>query len=372
MRRGLDRETIELLRNDPDLLAIADAIVSTQRLERPRRPVLLGGGALSAAVAAVIVFVLVSPWSGSSGDLVDQALAAIGGGGNVRMIVERTLPDESVVEPLTGASRPVLVSIESWYGLAAGSLRSVTRRNGVVVSDVFQQRSKPQPALGFTVDPALQRFARDYPNALRTRQLAIENGSTARVPTLVLPASATGGTGVVVRLDPQTRLPAELLVRGQSWAVRLISDRFDQSDAFRTAQVIRRPSRGSVIASKSIGLTNGAILLRPWIAGARLVGVRAEVLSSDKSGNATGYRLSYRDRNGWVEVEEARSAQPAYGFFGNLTMNFDPVPSGGRVVVSRLADQLWRGQMRIHGVYLTIKATSRPLLLAAARALVSG
>jgi hypothetical protein len=55
-----DREVLEELRDDPELLAIADAVVETQRLRR-RTPF----GALTAvalAAAALFVLALVSPW----------------------------------------------------------------------------------------------------------------------------------------------------------------------------------------------------------------------------------------------------------------------------------------------------------------------
>jgi hypothetical protein len=50
-----DREVLEELRDDPELLALADALVETQRLRRVR-PI----GALTAiALAAVAFFILV-------------------------------------------------------------------------------------------------------------------------------------------------------------------------------------------------------------------------------------------------------------------------------------------------------------------------
>jgi hypothetical protein len=55
-----DREVLEELRDDPELLALADAVVETQRLRRT-----LPIRALTAvAVAAAVLFVLMlaSPW----------------------------------------------------------------------------------------------------------------------------------------------------------------------------------------------------------------------------------------------------------------------------------------------------------------------
>ena len=61
-----DPETVEVLRDHPDLLAIADAVAATG--VRPRRRLPLGRVGLVAAVAAVAVAVaLVSPWQGGGG-----------------------------------------------------------------------------------------------------------------------------------------------------------------------------------------------------------------------------------------------------------------------------------------------------------------
>jgi hypothetical protein len=55
-----DREVLETLRDDPELLALVDAVVETQRLRRVW-PI----GALTAvaiAAAALLVLILESPW----------------------------------------------------------------------------------------------------------------------------------------------------------------------------------------------------------------------------------------------------------------------------------------------------------------------
>ena len=55
-----DREVLEELRDDPELLALADAVVETQRL---RRKTPIGALTVVAAVAAVLLtLILASPW----------------------------------------------------------------------------------------------------------------------------------------------------------------------------------------------------------------------------------------------------------------------------------------------------------------------
>ena len=78
-----DPELRELLHEQPELLAIADALAqadveaATRRL--PRR-VLRNSRilAVAAALAAVVAVALLAPWSRSGGRLSDLALAAIG------------------------------------------------------------------------------------------------------------------------------------------------------------------------------------------------------------------------------------------------------------------------------------------------------
>ena len=71
---GPDREVVELLRDDPDLLAIADAVVETQpptRISYAWRLL-----AVAAVVGAVIVLAVVAPWHGHGKGLVGRALTA--------------------------------------------------------------------------------------------------------------------------------------------------------------------------------------------------------------------------------------------------------------------------------------------------------
>jgi uncharacterized membrane protein YjjP (DUF1212 family) len=55
-----DREVLEELRDDSELLAIADAVVETQRIRRHFRP--WGAVILVALAAALFLLVLASPW----------------------------------------------------------------------------------------------------------------------------------------------------------------------------------------------------------------------------------------------------------------------------------------------------------------------
>ena len=77
-RSRLDDEVLELLADEPELLAIADAVVETQR---PRRRVRPAGIVASAVVLAAVVALAFAFWpNGRSDGISDStAVAAIGG-----------------------------------------------------------------------------------------------------------------------------------------------------------------------------------------------------------------------------------------------------------------------------------------------------
>jgi hypothetical protein len=91
-RIPLDEELLELLGDEPELLAIADAIVETQT---PRRRVRRVGLVATAAVVAAVAALAFALWpSGRSADFsVNTAVAAIGGQARVvSMQIDATVP----------------------------------------------------------------------------------------------------------------------------------------------------------------------------------------------------------------------------------------------------------------------------------------
>lgn len=167
MSAMLDREVLELLREDPDLLAIADAVVVTQRAEPQRRGGtwrLLGVAAV-AAVAAVIA--AVAPWHGHGNGLIDRALAAVGHGRVLHAVIESDAPNEQVVNLATGAVRPVHLQLEYWYDSDRRSLRAVTRVEGRVRGDEVSPPNRPGVSGEPLLDPALTGFLTGYRDALK-------------------------------------------------------------------------------------------------------------------------------------------------------------------------------------------------------------
>jgi hypothetical protein len=128
-----DVETLKVLRDEPELLAIADAVASTQRRRRrlPRRALL----ALAAALAAAAV-ALLAPWQDEDGGglVIDRALAALPARAPVMHVVfEQRLGTRVHLE--TGRLSPVLLRSESWYDQGRALLRVRGYRDGRLLVD---------------------------------------------------------------------------------------------------------------------------------------------------------------------------------------------------------------------------------------------
>jgi hypothetical protein len=128
-----DAETLELLHDEPELLAIADSIAATQRRRRvPRR--------LLVAVAAVLIaaaVALAAPWQDDDGAgslIAERALAALPERGPVlHGVLEFRFATQ--VNLKTGRSRPVPLRIESWYDEERELLRTRAWRQGQLLGD---------------------------------------------------------------------------------------------------------------------------------------------------------------------------------------------------------------------------------------------
>src|SRR5215217_4602765 len=129
-----DVETLEVLRGEPELLAIADAVLATQRRRRRRPPRRLLV-AVAAVVAAAAV-ALAAPWEDDGGSIVtERALAALPARGPVLHAVLEYRYGEWV-ELKSGRPRQLLARSESWYDEERQLFRSRGWRGGRPVGDV--------------------------------------------------------------------------------------------------------------------------------------------------------------------------------------------------------------------------------------------
>jgi hypothetical protein len=128
-----DVETLEVLRDQPELLAIADAVASTRRRRRrlPRRLLLAAAAALAAVGVA-----LLAPWQGENGGglVTERALAALPARGPVmHVILEQRLGTR--VQLATGRLSPVSVRSESWYDQERSLMRVRGYRDDRLLAD---------------------------------------------------------------------------------------------------------------------------------------------------------------------------------------------------------------------------------------------
>jgi hypothetical protein len=191
-RTRLDDEVLELLGDDPDLLAIADAVAETQTRRRRVRP---AGLAAVVALAGIAVLALAFwPGGGSSGISGDTAYAAVGGqtrtlevrfiqdSHKLRLRYDRLHGELSAIErdrtlrlPAAGlppAANTLAPSLERRYGADLGPVLSlVSEYPGVAKSGHLEEIAAPSPAwkqlewvryrssLGYDVEIGLKRIA---------------------------------------------------------------------------------------------------------------------------------------------------------------------------------------------------------------------
>jgi hypothetical protein len=398
----LDREVVELLADEPELLAIADAITTTQ--PRPRRR---GSriGALAAAVIAVGTVLVVLPDRGGDSSLLADALAAVGRGPVVHARIETVLPATNVIVLATGRARPQTIAIEYWFDEPRGRLRTVVRRGGVAVDEFLQTQAGAMSNRGLVrlapgaqpaLDPALAGFVTRYRDALASGEARVEEEGELegrRVVWLLLSAS---GVRERVAVDAETYVPLQITpldpsggVSPFSWRVRVIETvaRVEADFAAPKARPVA-PFRGDVRESRPIssGQAAGAVawpvlwLGQSW-RGLRLVSLEQETLtrgyppeSRVRADRGEGLRLRYAvdGADTYVELSQAPFPEPAYAFAGGeLTFNGNPIPLEGSIELVELGARPGRaiGQLRRDGVYVTIWASSRELALEAARGL---
>jgi len=450
----LDAEAAELLRESPDLLAIADAIAATQRSPRPATgPGLIRFGLLAAAVAIAAVVALVAPWQGRGAGFVERALAALGPRQVVHVVSESQLPGSELVDLSAGTSSPVVWRTEIWFDGTRHLERVVSSVGGTRVSEELQTpegawtdggpvytcawiaahpvqatkervscnangdngttpRKIPEPLP--TLDPALAGVVTGYRRAL-------ENGSATRDGSGIVdgravewlrftlvdqaPQSATPTQRIErVAVDTQTLKPirVETTIDGvtQTATIASIETLDPHSVAFDRPALTppsERPAASNVQGQTPASLDDatqalGGRLLWP---GATVDGVSFDSATVQQiitgygktSGvpftHSTGVELVYGGHvhvagSPYVRVREAVRPEMLYGFGvsrqappeGTLRLeSSDVLTMGPNATAAPSGAKIWRGLLHTDGLYVSLEATTRALLLDAARQL---
>jgi hypothetical protein len=193
-----DREVLDLLRDDPELLAIADAVSDTHNGPRQRRP-FRAVGAVALAVVTIFILVLAAPWDrgGGRGSVLDRALAAIDSSGPVTHMTMRL--------DVTRAGHMVpSIVMESFYDRRAGLVRVVSRSDGKVLGDYTTAAAEDE----FSFFPGLLEGAAFYKEALAKGDARIVGqGQWHGMPVYWVDLTKGGGLILRVGIDRDSYRP---------------------------------------------------------------------------------------------------------------------------------------------------------------------
>jgi hypothetical protein len=384
-RERVPREVVELLRDDPELVRLAERVAGLSQeggeAHRRRRPLLVSSFVAAATAAVGVAAALVLATGGHGPSLSDRALAALGRERVLHAVVVRSVEDDRTVDLSTGRQAPARLSVESWFDGQSQRLHVIERRNGGQLAAALGTRQALARKPGWRLDPALALFLTGYQEALR-RGLVRDLGSAVVGGRKVRWLGLRSGERVAV--DPKTFLPVVIERRdGTRWSIaRIESNPFSSADFRAPRPRPPTPSGGRVLGQERIAPSKAARLLGTpalWLGRAsgdlRLAALRRERLVSvyppdtrRRPFRSRGVALSYRmlRRAGVVEVREARRPLPAYGFSGRLTFGFDPVPPEGSLQLVAIGGG-WLGQLRAQHLYITLTGPDPATLTQAAR-----
>lgn len=180
-----DPELRDLVRSEPELVAIADAVGDAldrqdRRTSRRRQRSRLLAGTI---VAAGVAIALAVPWNRSgAGNVVDLALAAVGAQPVIHVVAEMPT-DAQLVDVRTGDGRPVYETTEIWYYRGERLKRSVVRVGGQVVDDSLETPQGSFSPQGVVFDCA---WIAAHPAAATNAGVTCNaSGGNAEPPTVV-------------------------------------------------------------------------------------------------------------------------------------------------------------------------------------------
>jgi hypothetical protein len=305
-----DPELRELLLEQPELVAIADALAQADveaATRRLRRRVLRNSRilAVAAALAAVVAVALLAPWTHSGSSLSDRALAAIGSQPVLHVIAEMEVPSGGhLIDIKTGRVQQISQhqQEEIWYEAAKGLKRDTVRVGSTLVGDTLEtpqggytpggivydcawisahpiQATKARVSCNFsgengttphvvprpkpTLDPGLAGFVDGYRQALAAGQAREAGSGLLDGRPVDWLAFETSDGSERVALDHTTHKPV-LLESDSGWRLRITSIEtipFAAADFRRPTadELPEQPSFGRAADAQSLQLERGAI-----------------------------------------------------------------------------------------------------------------
>jgi hypothetical protein len=380
-----DPEVLEALSEQPELLAIADAVTETQQPPRPARGRLLTRAAVVAAVgAAVLIAVLLWPSGGKQNPILDRALAAIGDGPVLHLVTQAPTGQE-LVNLRTGRTTVPTVTFETWSDRNMQRFHVLMRENGRVVAEILFPQDRTADMHVGPVDPAYAAIWSGFREALASGKAKITGEGTVyghRVYWLEFDSRLERSPRNVVAVDRTTYEPVAFrtVSPGRHVDTRVLlfqMEPFDSSDFQRQTSgpnPLTGVSHGSAVQVAPVGPGKPA---KPWLtAGSAIAGVKLNAVHQTQttSGGKTsnGFELVYgpegEQRQSLTIDEEKRPADAS---------EWKGIPEGSmRLSVGESSDgngppyAFWTGYFVRNGVFVTITTgLSRAAALETARAL---
>jgi hypothetical protein len=347
----LDREVVELLRDDPDLLALADAIVATQHADiRHGARVPWRLLAVAAVIVIAVVVAVAAPWHGHGNGLVDRALAAVGRGPVLHAVIETDVPRETAVNLSTGARRPVRQRLEYWYDAERRELRAVTSINGRVLDDEVLPPARLAATGAPPLDPALMGFVSAYRDALRSGQAHEAGRGTFDGRRVVWLRFDYRLFGERVGVDERTYRPIVIepldsdgTPARQVWRVAAIDTRAYRPHDFTRAHPfpLNSSMRGANFRMVAPSRVTGLLGWRPWWLGKSFQGLPLQsaqlqglIHERPVAPTTHGVALAYGHGANRIQLTEARALESTYWLTGlgipepGSALLFHPVVSG--------------------------------------------
>jgi hypothetical protein len=408
---AIDTEVLEVLQERPELLRLAAAIAETQprrQLMRRRRIAIVVTGA---AIALAVALAASLPTGGPN--VVERALAAIGSGPIVHAVVERSSPDDVVVNLATGASRERTHRIEYWYDRERSFLHTRLLTDGTMLTEIVETPTGSDSDLGHypggiaaQLDPGLSGFVTQYREALAkgvARIIGNDEVDGREVTVLRIELGRGGVEDVAIDRDSYRPLRITYTQDGQTmtkWRVATIESLpRDPSYFAKPQRSAPRPTGGAAMEGEEVTPAQAASALeRPplWLGTRfndmpldRIELAPVETTYTDGTKHE-GFKLelTYGETrpNGrliplgpWVVIGEAASIAASYAV--GLNDGGDPVAPDGSIAIQNQRifashpdrpvpeRAQWTGELIRAGIYIEIRASDRQSVLEAARSL---
>jgi hypothetical protein len=391
-----DEELVELLAAEPELLAVADAIAATQPHEL-RLAWLSRVGIAAVGAAAIVGLLVAAPWHNShTPSLVDRALAAVGTGPVIHAVIE-TQTGMTSVGLATGDERPVVARMELWFDQDRRIEHTLSRIDGQLQDESLQtataetsRRGTVPGAPAPVLDPALAKSIDGYREALANGEAKVlrDDSINGRAVTwLQLAPTNWGDERVAIdKLSSEPRRVETSWNGGRSWTyeVRSIESLPEGSGDFTPPVASTAPQPQGfmrepmpIAPEKATTVVPGALALKTAFQGLPLSQVRETKLSTLFEPDAKldpivshGIEFDYgsdslRDGRPYLWLQEATQPNPQLGWRSSL------VPPAGELLVGPGlgAPGGLTGLMVKNGIYITVLASDRQLMLDAARGL---